>query len=462
MKSFIDETKIENILRERKDPPSQEVSDIIERALHLEGLTLEETAALLQCEDDNLIEKIFDAARDIKESIYGNRLVLFAPLYVNNYCVNNCLYCGFRRDNKDLKRIKLDLDEIKDEVESLEDQGHKRILLVAGEDPSCSNMDALEDIIGAIYKAKKGKGVIRRVNVNVAPLSTEDFRRLKKTAIGTYQLFQETYHPETYKKMHPEGPKNDYSWRLYAMDRAQEAGIDDVGIGVLFGLYDYKFEVMALLAHSFHLEEEFGVGPHTISVPRLQPAFNTPLSENVPHPLTDKDFKKLVAVIRLAVPYTGIILSTREPKTLRDELFDLGVSQISAGSRTKPGAYAEDEETDDGGQFYLHDTRTQLQIVKDMLKKGVFPSFCTACYRTGRTGKDFMDLAKPGDIKNYCLPNCILTFKEYVLDYGDDELKEKADGVIDKEVEKIPSPQVREKTKENLKKLESGERDMFF
>lgn len=462
MKNFINEKEITKILKEAKSATDSEVSSVIDKALLLKGLTLKETAVLLECEDEALVGKIFDAARSIKESIYGNRLVLFAPLYINNYCINNCLYCGFRRDNKDLRRIKLSIDDIKKEVEMLEDQGHKRILLVAGEDSGCTNLDVLEDVIRTIYSVKKGKGDIRRINVNVAPLSTEDFRRLKKTEIGTYQSFQETYHTDTYDKVHPEGPKNDYLWRLYAMDRAQEAGIDDVGIGVLFGLYDYKFEIMALLEHSFHLEETFGVGPHTISVPRLQPAFNTPMADNVPYPVTDHDFKKLVAIIRLAVPYTGIILSTRETKELRDELFDLGVSQISAGSRTKPGAYTDEEESCDAGQFYLHDSRTQLQVVKDMLKRGVFPSFCTACYRTGRTGKDFMDLAKPGDIKNYCLPNCIMTFKEYVLDYGDDELKEKADEVIEREIGKIPNPKIREKTRRNLAELVSGRRDIFF
>ena len=462
MKNFINEEKITKVLEEAKSASSKDVSSIIEKALLLKGLSLSETAILLQCEDEVLLNKIFDAARDIKGSIYGNRLVLFAPLYMNNYCVNNCLYCGFRTDNKDLKRIELSIDDIKKEVEMLEDQGHKRILLVAGEDPRCTNLDSLKEVISTIYSVKKGKGEIRRINVNVAPLSVEDFKKLKETEIGTYQVFQETYNLDTYKTMHPAGPKADYLFRLYAMDRAQEAGIDDVGIGVLFGLYDYKFETLALLEHSFHLEETFGVGPHTISVPRLQPAFNTPLADNVPYPVTDDAFKKLIAVIRLAVPYTGIILSTREPQKLRDELFDLGVSQLSAGSRTKPGAYTDEEESCDAGQFYLHDTRTQLEIVKEMLNRGTFPSFCTACYRTGRTGKDFMDLAKPGDIKNFCLPNCIMTFKEYVLDYGDDELKEKANEVIEREIAKIPDPKIRDKTRKNLDRLESGTRDIFI
>lgn len=461
MNNFINEEKINRILEEAENPSPEEVLKIIEKARLLKGITMEEAAVLLQCEDPSLIEKMFSAARYIKNSIYGNRLVLFAPLYIGNHCLNNCLYCGFRKDNTSLKRKRLNLDEIKQEVIALEEQGHKRLLLVAGEDPESSSIERLEKVISAIYSAKKDKGEIRRLNVNVAPLETEDFKRLHKTGIGTYQLFQETYHFDTYKEMHPEGPKSDFLWHLYAMDRAQEAGIDDVGIGVLFGLYDYKFEVLGLLNHAEHLEEKFGVGPHTISIPRVNPAHNTPLSENVPYPVSDENLRKIVAVLRLAVPYTGMILSTRESKELRNDLFDLGVSQISAGSKTNPGAYTE-ESRQDAEQFHLHDTRPQIEVIKDMIKKASFPSFCTACYRTGRTGKDFMDLAKPGEIKNFCLPNCILTFKEYVVDYGDDELKEMSEKVIEEEIAKIPNKNIRKKTRESLERIEAGERDIFI
>jgi 2-iminoacetate synthase len=462
MDNFINESNIKAVLKETERPQSATVREVIEKARLLEGLNLAETAMLLQCEDAETIEYMFEAARFVKESIYGNRLVLFAPLYINNFCVNNCLYCGFRRDNKDLKRKRLTLGEIRSEIEALEDQGHKRILLVAGEDPEVSNISFLEEVIGTIYDTKKGQGEIRRLNVNVAPMTVEHFRRLKETGIGTYQLFQETYHRETYRHVHPNGPKAGYEWHLSAMDRAMEAGIDDVGIGVLFGLYDYKFEVLALLSHSFYLDEKFGVGPHTISVPRIKPALNAPLANKAPYPVSDEEFKKLVAVIRLAVPYTGIILSTRESRDLRDEVFELGISQISAGSKTNPGAYSESGSKDDEEQFHLDDTRTQLEIIKSIIKDGFFPSFCTACYRTGRTGKDFMDLAKPGDIKKYCLPNCIFTFIEYVLDYGDDELKKSAKEAISREIGKIPDERIQEKVRENIKKIEAGKRDIFL
>jgi 2-iminoacetate synthase len=461
--SFINETEIQKILQENRAPEKAAVKDIIAKSKDLKGLSLQQTAVLLQCEDKEVIEEIFAAARQIKEDIYGNRLVLFAPLYLTNICVNNCLYCGFRVDNKELKRKQLSMEEIRKEVEILEEQGHKRLLLVAGEDTNTSNINYVEEAIRTIYATRKGRGSIRRVNVNVAPLNIEEFRRLKAAGIGTYQLFQETYHRQTYQIMHPSGPKADYDWRLTAMDRAQQAGIDDVGIGVLFGLYDYKFEVLALLAHCLYLEDKFGVGPHTISVPRVRPALNAPLAHNVPYPLSNDQFKKLVAVIRLAVPYTGMILSTREPPPFRDEVFSLGISQISAGSRTNPGAYNEEREhAPESEQFHLEDTRTQLEIIKDMIKRDFFPSFCTSCYRVGRTGKDFMDLAKPGDIKEFCLPNCILTFKEYVLDYGDEELKQQADKIIQRELEKIPSSLTREKTLAQIKRLEQGERDLYF
>ncbi len=461
--NFIPENKIEALLQENKNPEKRRVKNILAKAKASKGLNLRETAALLQCTDRENLESIFETARFVKESIYGKRLVIFTPLYLSNFCSNNCLYCGFRKDNLDLERKRLSLEEIAEEVEALEKQGQKRLLLVAGEDPEFSRIDRVTKTIDTIYKIKKDKGSIRRINVNIAPLSVEDFRVLKDSGIGTYQLFQETYHGKTYGKVHPKGPKANFLWRLYAMDRAQEAGIDDVGIGVLFGLYDYKFEVLALLYHSEHLEKKFGAGPHTISVPRINSAFKAPLSSHGPYAVSNEDFKKLVAVIRLAVPYTGLILSTRERPVFRDSLLSLGISQISAGSKTSPGAYSGETGDSTGSQqFPLEDNRTVKEVINDILQKGFFPSFCTACYRTGRTGKDFMELAKTGLIKDFCLPNSLLTFKEYVLDYGGEELKEKAEEAIGKELANIAKPSMRKMTAKKLEQLDQGARDIFF
>ncbi len=463
MRTFIDEREIENLLDSHRNPDPNNAREVIEKSNGLNGLCPEDVAVLLDCQDKDVIEYLFETARSIKEEIYGNRLVLFAPLYLSNICVNNCLYCGFRSDNKDLRRRCLDMEEIKREVEILESEGHKRLLLVSGEANGASDLPYIEEAIKTVYLTRHASGSIRRVNVNIAPLTIDGFKRLKEAGIGTYQLFQETYHRASYKKMHPSGPKSDYQWRLYTMDRAYRAGIDDVGIGVLFGLYDYRFEVIALLSHCLHLEKEFGVGPHTISIPRVKPAMNAPLANTIPYPVSDEDFKKLVAIIRLAVPYAGMILSTREPAPLRDEIFGLGISQISAGSRTNPGAYSEHRgHAPESEQFYIEDTRTQLEVIKDILKEGFFPSFCTACYRAGRTGRDFMVLAKPGDIKNFCLPNCILTFKEYVLDYGDKMLQEEAGGIIQRELNEMTDGFVKEKTVVKIKRLEEGERDLYF
>lgn len=441
-------------------PAPDPVEKIIEKSLDLRGLSLAETAKLLLAEDEKQMKSIFQAARKIKEKIYGNRLVLFAPLYTTNECSNNCLYCAFRRDNKKIKRRSLTLEEIRREVEILEAEGHKRILLVAGEDPKQSGIGRLEKIIQTIYQTKIGRGEIRRVNVNVAPLSIEDFKRLKRTGIGTYQLFQETYHRGTYEACHPSGPKSDYEYRLTAMDRALQAGLGDVGIGALFGLYDYKFEALSLLAHAQHLDKIYNIGPHTISVPRIEPAQGAPLAKKPPHPVSDQEFKKLVAVLRLAVPYTGIILSTRETVRLRDELFGLGVSQISAGSRTDPGGYA--KEAAAGSQFTLYDTRKTEQVVSDILKLGYLPSFCTACYRSGRTGQDFMDLAKPGEISEFCRVNGILTFAEYLEDYASSEVKKLGGKRIEFFLKEIKNQALRGEAVARLKRLKAGERDLYF
>ncbi len=458
MKNFINEDNIFGILGEAENPSRESVEAIINKSLELKGLNPAEAALLLNCEDDIIVQKIFAAAKQIKDSIYGNRLVLFAPLYLSNRCINNCLYCGFSQENVNTEKNLLNVDEIRNETKSLISQGHKRLLLVSAEDPAVT-IEYLEEAIKTVYGTKDGNGSIRRLNVNVAPIGTEDFKRLKNTGIGTYQSFQETYHRETYNQLHTSGPKSDYLKRLYACDLAQSAGIDDVGIGALFGLYNYKFEVLALLYHTMHLEEVFCVGPHTISVPRLEPAQGSHIASHPPYPVSDNDLKKIIAVLRLAVPYTGIILSTRENAVLRNELIYLGVSQISAGSKTMPGSYSSDKKAE--GQFSVSDERSLSEVIEDMITRGFIPSFCTSCYRTGRTGGNFMDLAKPGDIKNFCQPNALLTFEEYLLDYNP-ELAEKTKALISSEISKISDPEVRELTSGKIKSLSQGKRDLYF
>ncbi|MBI5038499.1 MAG: [FeFe] hydrogenase H-cluster radical SAM maturase HydG [Nitrospirae bacterium] len=455
--------EIKQTLKKTREVSAREAGSIIEKAEGLKGLTPDEAAVLLHCEDKYLIESLCRAAERIKESIYGNRLVLFAPLYLTNTCVNNCLYCGFRRDNLDLERRVLSEEEIRSETETLIRDGHKRVLVVAGESPRECGIDYLERAIKTIYSTKIAHGEIRRINVNVAPLNIGEFRRLKAAGIGTYQLFQETYHLPTYQRVHPSGPKRDYHNRLTALDRAMEAGIDDVGMGVLFGLYDYRFEVLALLYHAQYLERKFGVGPHTVSVPRIEPAAYAPISANPPHAVTDADFMKLIAVLRLAIPYTGIILSTRENAGLRDRLFHIGVSQISASSRTSPGGYTQGEDTSvSNGQFAVGDRRTTTEVIRDISKDGFSPSFCTACYRVGRTGQEFMDHAKPGHIQKFCLPNSILSFKEYLLDYGGEELRKIGESLIEKQTAAIQDTHLRKATLKKLQEIEMGKRDLYF
>ena len=464
IKDFIDDAKIENLLEKSKSPSGERVREIIVKALELKGLSPEEVAVLLQTEDDELIGLILQAAHEIKEAIYGNRLVLFAPLYVANLCSNNCLYCGFRSDNKELNRVALTMEQIAKEVQVLEREGHKRLLMLCGEHPTRSSLDYFMEAIETAYSVKtEHGGEIRRINVELAPLEVDGFKRLKKTGIGTYLLFQETYHHETYKKMHPAGPKKDYAYRLTAMHRAQEGGINDVGMGALFGLYDYKFEVLGLLFHALQLEKDCGVGPHTISIPRLEPAFNAPASIKPPHPVSDHDFKKLVAIIRLAVPYTGMILTTRETAATRAEVFALGVSQISAGSRTNPGGYQED--TSDAfraAQFNLGDTRTLDEVILDITGKGHIPSFCTACYRLGRTGKDFMDLAKPGLIQKFCQTNAVFSFKEYLLDYASPATRIAGEKLIQQMLAEKFKPQRKKSVMNKLQKIEDGKRDVYI
>ena len=464
MQDFIDDNYIQSILVRAKNPDPLRVREVIDKAYELKGLTPEEVAVLLQTEDDELIGAILQAAHKIKQDIYGNRLVLFAPLYVANHCSNNCLYCGFRRDNKELNRVALTMDQIRNEVEVLQREGHKRLLMLCGEHPSRSSLDYFMEAIETAYATKTERGgEIRRINVELAPLDVEDYRRLKKTGIGTYLLFQETYHHETYKQMHPSGPKKDYVNRLTAMHRAQEGGIDDVGLGALFGLYDYKFDLLGLLFHALQLEKDCGVGPHTISIPRLEPAFNAPAAIKPPMPVCDHDFKKLVAILRMAVPYTGIILTTRENAELRSEVFALGVSQISAGSRTNPGGYS--DTTSDrfrAAQFNLGDTRTLDEVILDITERGHIPSFCTACYRLGRTGKDFMDLAKPGLIQKFCQTNAIFTFKEYLLDYASPQTRIAGEKMIQQTLDENFNPQRKKSVMNKLRQIENGKRDVLI
>ena len=461
---FINDSKIEDILEKAKNPPHQRVRDIVAKARELKGLTPADVAVLLQTEDDELVSLILQTAHQIKQDIYGNRLVLFAPLYVANLCANNCLYCGFRRDNKELNRVALTMDQIAREVQVLEREGHKRLLMLCGEHPSRSSLEYFMEAIETAYAVKTEKGgEIRRINVEIAPLEVDEYKELKKTGIGTCVLFQETYHHETYKIMHPSGPKKDYVKRLTAMHRAQEGGINDVGIGALFGLYDYKFEVLGLLLHALQLEQDCGVGPHTISVPRLEPAFNAPAAIRPPHPVSDHDFKKLVAIIRMAVPYTGMILSTRETPALRSEVFALGISQISAGSRTNPGGYQ--DETSDAfraAQFNLGDTRTLDEVILDITERGHIPSFCTACYRLGRTGKDFMDLAKPGLIQKFCQTNALFSFKEYLLDYASPQTRTAGEALIQKMLDETFKTKRKKMVTDRLMKIHDGERDVYI
>ncbi|MEN6638883.1 MAG: [FeFe] hydrogenase H-cluster radical SAM maturase HydG [Smithella sp.] len=463
IKDFIDDAKIENLLEKAKKPPPERVREIIAKALELKGLRPEDVAVLLQTEDDDLIAQILQTAHKIKEDIYGNRLVLFAPLYIANLCANNCLYCGFRRDNKELNRVALSMDQITKEVQVLEREGHKRLLMLCGEHPSRSSLEYFMEAIETAYAVKtENGGEIRRINVEIAPLEVDEYKQLKKTGIGTAVLFQETYHHETYKMMHPSGPKKDYVKRLTAMHRAQEGGINDVGLGALFGLYDDNFDVLGMLFHALQLEQDCGVGPHTLSVPRLEPAFNAPTAIRPPHPVSDHDFKKLVAIIRMAVPYTGMILSTRENPTLRSEVFALGISQISAGSRTNPGGYQEgSSDAFRAAQFNLGDTRTLDEVILDITERGHIPSFCTACYRLGRTGKDFMDLAKPGLIQKFCQSNALFSFKEYLLDYATPATRKAGEKLISKMLEETFKTKRKKMVCDRLQQIEDGTRDVY-
>jgi 2-iminoacetate synthase len=441
-------------------PPSPaRVREILARARELKGIGADEIVPLMNLHDPELIDELFASARFVKDSIYGRRLVIFAPLYVSNLCANECSYCAFRKHNKEVVRRALDQDEIARETRMLIDQGHKRILLVAGESTATRGLDYILDAIDTVYSVKHGKGEIRRVNVNIAPLSVDEFARLKEAKIGTYQIFQETYHHQTYRQVHLSGAKTDYQWRLQAIDRAMSAGIDDCGVGVLFGLADWRFDLLALMQHIAHLEATFGVGPHTISVPRIEPATGSMFATLPPHAVSDEDFRKIIAILRIAVPYTGIIMSTRENAEMRRATFALGVSQISGGSRTNPGGYAESAR-DDMSQFSLGDHRSLDEVVQDVARLGYIPSFCTGCYRLGRTGADFMDIARPGEIKQHCDPNAASTFQEYLSDYASPEARALGEQAIEAFIgEMAPTPA--RYSRVMVAKVRQGKRDVY-
>ncbi len=428
---------------------------------HCQGLTHEEASVLLACEDKNVLKKINALAQEIKDAFYGKRIVIFAPLYLSNYCVNGCIYCPYHNQNKHIPRKKLTQEEVKAEVIALQDMGHKRLAIEAGEDPVNNPIEYILECISTIYSIKHKNGAIRRVNVNIAATTVENYRKLKEAGIGTYILFQETYHKESYEKLHPTGPKHNYAYHTEAMDRAMEGGIDDVGLGVLFGLERYKYEFAALLMHAEHLEAVHGVGPHTISVPRIKKADDIDPSA-FDNGIDDETFAKIVALTRIAVPYTGIIISTRESQSVREKLLKLGVSQVSGASRTSVGGYTQEERPVDTEQFDVSDQRTLDEVVKWLLELGHIPSFCTACYREGRTGERFMSLCKTGVIQNCCQPNALITLKEFLMDYASADTQKIGNDFIQREVEKIGNESVKKVLINNLKEIEEGKRDFRF
>lgn len=457
---FIDEKEIWKIIESNKKADFTQIKQVLAKAREMKGLNLEDVAMLTNISDPEMLSELFNTANEVKETIYGKRLVVFAPLYISNLCSNECLYCAFRATNKEIVRTALTQEQIAREVDILIRQGQKRILMVAGESYPNLGFQYILDSIQTIYDVKSTHGEIRRVNVNIAPLDTPEFKLLKKAGIGTYQIFQETYHRETYKKVHLGGKKRDYNWRVWSLHRAMEAGIDDVGIGVLFGLFDYRFEILAMMQHIFELEKKFGVGPHTISVPRLEPATNSDIASHPPFPVSDIDFRKIVAILRLAVPYTGIIMSTRETANMRRETFALGVSQISAGSRTNPGGYKEQSEDDPSGQFSLGDHRQLDEVIRDVASMGYIPSFCTACYRLGRTGQDFMDLAKPGDIKLHCAPNALSSFTEYLQNFASEETSKVGNDLIQKAIGEM-SGVAKQRAEKLVERVKAGLDDVY-
>ncbi len=470
---FIPDAAIEDSILKHVDPDPARVREILAKALEIRTLTPDETGLLLNVRDPQIWEEMARTAAQVKTKVYDNRIVTFAPLYLSNHCVNDCLYCGFRRSNRSARRKRLDLDEVRSEVEVLAGKiGHKRLIVVYGEHP-LSGLEYMQESIRAIYSVRTGTprgtgtGQIRRVNVNAAPLSVDDLRELSGCGLGTFQVFQETYHRDTYAKMHPAGtPKADFRWRLYAMHRALEAGIDDVGLGVLFGLADWRFEVMGLVHHAHELERRFGIGPHTLSFPRLEPAQNAPFALRPPNPVSDEDFRKIVIVLRLAVPYAGMILTARESASMRRELIPLGVTQTDASTRIGVGAYRRDPaaQEEERQQFMLGDTRSLDEVIRELARTGLITSFCTAGYRCGRTGKCIMDLLRSGAEGKFCKLNAVLTFKEWIDDFASDETRAAGEAVLAAEIGQIRerNPRVYERFMESYRRVCAGERDVYF
>lgn len=458
-----DEEILETLEYARKHKDDHElIGSIIEKASECRGLTHREASVLLACDDDVMNEKIYALAKQIKQKIYGSRIVFFAPLYLSNYCINSCVYCPYHVKNKHICRKKLTQEEVKAETIALQDMGHKRLALEAGEDPVNNPLEYILECINTIYSIKHKNGAIRRVNVNIAATTVENYTKLKEAGIGTYILFQETYNKKNYETLHPAGPKHDYRWHTEAMDRAMQGGIDDVGLGVLFGLDTYAYELCGLLMHAEHLEAVFGVGPHTISVPRICPADDIDVND-FSNAVPDKVWQKIVAIIRISVPYTGMIVSTRESEENRKAALELGISQISGASSTSVGGYVKPESPEENtAQFDRSDTRTLDEVSDWLIRMGYIPSFCTACYREGRTGDRFMPLAKSGAIQNCCQPNALMTLKEYLTDYASEQTRLDGEALIQKELQNIPNENVRRITIENLKKIENGERDFRF
>ena len=459
MKPFIDPEEIWELLN-RPSSDNGEVDRVIARSLGKQRLTLQEVAILINATTPEQVQQIKEAARELKRKVYGNRVVLFAPLYVGNKCLNDCTYCGFRSSNRAQLRRTLSGEELVKEIETLEENGQKRLVLVYGEHTEY-HPGYIAETVRTAYSVKKGNGEIRRVNINAAPLTIEGFRIVKEAGIGTYQIFQETYHPKAYRQYHLRGKKADYDNRLTALDRAQEAGLDDVGIGALFGLYDWRFEVMALVRHTNHLEACYNVGPHTISFPRIKDASMLQMGEH--YFVSDSDFSRLVAILRLAVPYTGMILTAREPAKLRDELLQFGVSQIDGGTRIELGGYADKEKRRDlnKGQFLIHDDRSLNEIIEELLAQDMLPSFCTACYRLGRTGEHFMEFSVPGFIKRFCTPNAMLTLAEYLVDYAPAETALKGWEVVERNMQQL-NEMVGDEVRDRIERIKQGERDLYF
>lgn len=454
--SIVDENKINDILNKTRNPSYELVLSILEKAKDKKGLELEDVGYLVNFTDKDLRKELFNTAALIKDEIYGERIVFFAPLYISDFCVNDCRYCNFHVSNTQMSRRRLNMDEVRKQAEFLINMGHKRLLVEFGEDSEQNNIDYVVKVIENIYAVKTPKGNIRRINVNIAATSTADYRKLKAAKIGTYQLFQETYHRPTYEALH-KGPKADYDRQITAHLKAFGAGIDDVGIGALFGLYDWRFEVLSLLMHAQYLDKNYKVGPHTISVPRFQPAHSVNLHPE--HAVGDDDFLKIIAILRIAVPYTGLILSTREHAQLRKRAFNIGISQASAASKTTIGGYGK---TESEPQFTVQDERSLIDVVKGVVEDGFLPSFCTACYRRKRTGEKFMELSKPGEIHNFCRSNGLLTFAEYLQDFSDSDLKHKGYQLVNFYLGKIKNDSLRRETQTKLENIKQGQRDLYF